>query len=244
MAGGFLHPLYEVANADAAGLRSPTTGTRGFMEEPALPGPLCDRVRFSLDFWLLALGRFAGRKFRDGPALPRLEMITDAAGPSRYRRAARRGRAKPQGIGAIIWDAQTDETIVGTMPVPWDILRWLPFAALVVITITELLVVLVALVAFPRLTSGKAIRLWVDNTGAQWALIKGYSTNRWLAWLAVAIWLLLADRGSTIWVERVHSKDNLADWPSRFVLRPFRKRKWKAVSLAHAISESVFCDHT
>ena len=70
---------------------------------------------------------------------------------------------------------------------------------------------------------------WVDNTGAQWALIKGYSTNRWLAWLAVAIWLLLADRGSTIWVERVHSKDNLADWPSRFVLRPFRKKKWKIV---------------
>ena len=46
------------------------------MEEPALPGRLSDRVRFALDFWLKALQQFAGRKFRDGPALPRLEIIT------------------------------------------------------------------------------------------------------------------------------------------------------------------------
>ncbi len=62
---------------------------------------------------------------------------------------------------------------------------------------------------------GRLVFLYVDNEAARYALIKGSSPTRDIAWLVNEIWATEATRESNMWIERVPSTSNCADHPSR-----------------------------
>jgi len=63
------------------------------------------------------------------------------------------------------------------------------------------------------------MRLWIDNESARFALISGYSTNPWAARIVSEIWVQLSVMDCAFYVERVPTKENIADGPSRGHLR-------------------------
>ena len=67
------------------------------------------------------------------------------------------------------------------------------------------------------------MRLWIDNESARFALISGYSTNPWAARIVSEIWVQLSVMDCAFFVERVPTKENIADGPSRGHLRLLRR---------------------
>ena len=59
------------------------------------------------------------------------------------------------------------------------------------------------------------MRLWLDNESARFGLISGYSSNPWAARIISEIWVQLSVLDCAFYVERVPTKENIADGPSR-----------------------------
>ena len=59
------------------------------------------------------------------------------------------------------------------------------------------------------------MRLWIDNEAARYALIGGYSSNPWAARIVSEIWVRLSVLDIACYVERVPTKENISDGPSR-----------------------------
>ena len=59
------------------------------------------------------------------------------------------------------------------------------------------------------------MRLWIDNESARYGLIGGYSSNPFAARIISEIWVQLARADIAFFVERVPSKENISDGPSR-----------------------------
>ena len=75
----------------------------------------------------------------------------------------------------------------------------------------EILAVLLWLLSFGQDLRGSFVRLWIDNVAAQWAIIKGYSGNVFMARAAAEIRLLMVALDIQVFVERVASADDPAD---------------------------------
>ena len=80
----------------------------------------------------------------------------------------------------------------------------------------------------PRIHGG-ALRVFVDNEGARFGLIAGYTSNSWGARIIAQIWLEVARFDLAFYVERVPSKLNPADSTSRdrWVLQ--RRLRWARI---------------
>ena len=94
---------------------------------------------------------------------------------------------------------------------------WLPLAHIQtqVIFQLELLAVLLFVRLFGPGIHGGTLRLFVDNEGARFGLIAGYTSNSWGARIVAQIWLKVARFDLAFWVERIPSKLNPADSTSR-----------------------------
>ena len=62
---------------------------------------------------------------------------------------------------------------------------------------------------------GAALSIYIDNTGAQGALVKGFSGSKFLTAIAAEFWDVAIRHDIAIWIGRVASDDNIADPPSR-----------------------------
>ena len=124
------------------------------------------------------------------------------------------------GVGAIIADRETGTFEAFGVMLPPTVLRKLCAAEGCerVIAEVELLAVLAAK-KFWRAHlgnwAGRRVAFYVDNEGARYGLIKGYSPNRWCASLLSACWRCDADSLAASWYERVPTRSNCADGPSR-----------------------------
>eukprot|EP00969_Alexandrium_andersonii_P140001 6193343-Alexandrium_andersonii.AAC.1 len=72
-----------------------------------------------------------------------------------------------------------------------------------------------ALWTWPHLVAHQQVLHFIDNSSAWAALIKGYSPKLDSAQLVSAYWKSAALAFADIYVERVESKSNIADGPSR-----------------------------
>ena len=79
----------------------------------------------------------------------------------------------------------------------------------------ELLAIVVGMTTFRQQLRGVALRVWTDNVGGEGALKKGSAFSTDHNYLVHAVWLLAALDGISLWFERVPSKQNIADAPSR-----------------------------
>ena len=95
--------------------------------------------------------------------------------------------------------------------------HWLPPTDLTdrVIYQLELLAVLWAILHWANRVRGGAIRLWIDNEAARYSILRGYSKNPWAARIVAEIWIQLAALDMALRVERVPTKENIGDGPSR-----------------------------
>ena len=74
---------------------------------------------------------------------------------------------------------------------------------------------LIALRSWGEQLRGSNVTWWIDNSGVQAAMIAGNSDCKATNMISSEIWLLAAELDICLWVERVRSKSNIADVPSR-----------------------------
>ena len=79
----------------------------------------------------------------------------------------------------------------------------------------ELLAVALGVSTFAEQLKGRRVRAWVDNTGGKNALRAGAAKATDHSLVVHALWLHAARFGYGLWIERVASKDNISDLPSR-----------------------------
>ena len=71
--------------------------------------------------------------------------------------------------------------------------------------------------------SGKSVIAFLDNDAAKAALVRAYSPNPWNAILVESVVSADIKLGALVWYERVPTKSNPADAPSRGLEPPFVK---------------------
>ena len=79
----------------------------------------------------------------------------------------------------------------------------------------ELLALALALSSFGPLLKDRRLFLWSDNTGAQHAADRGRAKSFDHSCLAHCLWSKIAALNADVSVQRVPTKDNIADLPSR-----------------------------
>ena len=124
------------------------------------------------------------------------------------------GRAPQRVVGAVLFDP-LDNSLLYTSWAVTDALvaTWVPKKSLM-----GQLEVLAAPFAFSTWTyrlAGRSIILWIDNDAAAASLVKGYSPKSDSSILVGEFWLLAASIRAHVYIDRVESKSNIADGPSR-----------------------------
>ena len=82
----------------------------------------------------------------------------------------------------------------------------------------ETLAAPLALATWTQELQGRDVIHFVDNDGAASSLVKGFSPKADTAHLAGEYWTLAAAHRINIYIDRIESKSNLADGPSRHEL--------------------------
>ena len=127
-------------------------------------------------------------------------------------------------IGGVLIDQRSSSPLISHFhwTVPQSMVdRWIPKQTYM--GQLELLAGPVALSTWAdSLTESKCIH-FVDNDAASASLVKGYSPKSDSCEIAGAYWLQAALTSSDIYIDRVESKSNLSDGPSRLGLYPSRQ---------------------
>ena len=120
------------------------------------------------------------------------------------------------GIGAVISDVATGTKIVCSGVEPNSLIEtWKKSVGDFIICQIELYVMVLLRWQFSRHFAHRRTIWWVDNGSARYSAIKGLSPSPTMRLLARQFYALDADFPTYSWVERVPSKSNPADGPSR-----------------------------
>ena len=79
----------------------------------------------------------------------------------------------------------------------------------------EILACPLALSTWAETLAGRRVLLFVDNDAAAACLVRGYSPKADSSALVGSFWLLASRTRAEIYIDRVESKSNIADGPSR-----------------------------
>ena len=109
----------------------------------------------------------------------------------------------------------------------------------------ELLATVLPLSTWPELVRNKHILLFVDNDSAASGLVKGYSPQLDSGAIIGQFWLSAADCKISVYVDRVESKSNPADGPSRldFSLMHEWGAHWTTPNIDLLVSPKIHPDH-
>ena len=117
-------------------------------------------------------------------------------------------------VGALLYDPRTKATLYTYTPVPESVVQeWLPSGQQV--HLVELFAGPLALDTFKSLLSDRYLIHFIDNSAALGALVKGYSPSEDNIKIVGDYWLRAASRKLFIYCDRVESKSNISDDPSR-----------------------------
>ena len=125
-------------------------------------------------------------------------------------------RVPRYGVGGVLVDQRVKASLSHfTWAVPEDVVsRWLPKKAYM--GQLELLAGPVSLTTWHSQLSNSKLFHFVDNDAASSCLVKGYSPKVDSSELVGVYWLAAASAKTNIYIDRVESKSNLSDGPSRF----------------------------
>ena len=116
-------------------------------------------------------------------------------------------------IAAVIFPRPPFKPAYTAMQLPEDLCRL--FAPRNPIEQIETAAVLLLMEVFFEELKDTDVRLFVDNIAAQGSLIRGFSRSFSQALLCGAVWTRIARARVGLWVDRVESKANVADIPTR-----------------------------
>ena len=142
--------------------------------------------------------------------LPVVDLFTDAA-------------STPARIAGVLFGADTQSPLY-TEWVPdgrfWNALLLRSDNQIVAL---ELVAVVVSIATFARLLVARTVRLWIDNSAGELQLRRGSARSDDHNRLVHSVWLSSIEWGFNFWIERVPSKLNVADEPSRRDYRAMRE---------------------
>eukprot|EP00435_Cladocopium_sp_Y103_P069042 s603_g32.t1 len=156
-------------------------------------------------------------------------------------------------LGAVLWDPADHLLFYSASKVPTEVIaNWLPKKSLM--GQLELLAAPFALTTWRRRLTGRPIIMFIDNDGAASNLVKGYSNKLDSAAIVGHFWLEASQCRALIYIDRVESKSNLSDGPSRLdfslllrecllTTRPNRLFAWGRVTAVSAKLESIMGRH-
>ena len=130
-------------------------------------------------------------------------------------------------VGAVLFDPKDKSLEFSSLAVlPGILALWLPKQNHM--SQLELLAAPFAISTWKFKCSNRSILLFVDNNGAAANLVKGYSAQVDSAAIVGHFWLLAASLKLSVYIDRVESKSNIADGPSReeFELLKSLGAKW------------------
>ena len=149
------------------------------------------------------------RKVALGKSLPPVILYTDASDVP--------GRSPRFGVGGVLIDQSSDAPKIShfCFPVPeqW-VARWIPKETYM--GQLEILAGPIALRTWADSLRETRCLHFVDNDSASASLVKGYSPRSDSCELVGIYWLQAAQIPVDIYIDRVESKSNLSDEPSRF----------------------------
>ena len=105
--------------------------------------------------------------------------------------------------------------------------KWIPRKTQIVPV--EMVAPLIALETFKDRLFGADIILLIDSEAVEAALVKGYSSKEDLCELISVFWNQVFDLQARVFIDRVATDANPADWPSRNNLSIGEAAGWKSV---------------
>ena len=143
-------------------------------------------------------------------------------------------------IGAVLFDPEDQQLFYSSSSVPVECInQWLPKASYM--GQLELLAAPFGLSTWESRLRDRPILLWIDNDSAAANLVKGYSPKSDSSSIVGTFWLLAAALRASIYIDRVESKSNLSDGPSRFDFSLIQSLggKWEPPNLSSLTSPSI-----
>jgi hypothetical protein len=178
---------------------------------PLSGGRIGKELEMSLKWWREALGAFQAQRVPWEPSTKKATLLTDA-------------RSTPPRVAAVL--------IVDGKHYYTD---WAPDEAMLQmfskrndnqIMGLEILAVVVGICTFAKLLKGRSVKAYCDNVGGERALAAGAARSADHDRMIHGVWMMAMRLGLTLWTERVPTKDNIADLPSRE---------------SYSLMEQVFC---
>eukprot|EP00435_Cladocopium_sp_Y103_P073420 s164_g43.t1 len=124
------------------------------------------------------------------------------------------GRTPQRLLGAVLYDPLDSSLSFTAWPVsPALVSRWLPKSSFM--GQLELLAAPFAFSTWQDRIRNRSILLFIDNDAAGASLVRGYSPKQDSGEIVGQFWLLAAELKTHVYIDRVESKSNIADGPSR-----------------------------
>ena len=134
----------------------------------------------------------------------------------------------PDRVGGVLFDRRCSCPCQFTAVVPDSIKsKWLKRATQIVPV--EMIATILALETFQDRVRGADILLLVDSESVEGALIKGYSSREDLCDLISVFWNLAFKLNCRVFIDRISTDANPADWPSRNKFKIGEAAQWSTV---------------
>ena len=162
-----------------------------------------------------------------GPKKADVVVFTDGFTPD-----PRSHEALPDRVGAVMFDRRSLKPVQFTAVVPDEVKKdWIPRATQIIPI--EMLAPILALSTFADRVESADVILLIDSEVVEAALIKGYSRKADVCSLVSLFWELALKLKVRIFIDRVSTDANPADWPSRDQL-------WKGEAVGWVTREVVW----
>ena len=135
----------------------------------------------------------------------------------------------PDRVGAVLFDRRLKRPMQFTSAVSKAVKRrWLERSTQIVPV--EMVAAVLALETFADRIRGSDILLLIDSEAVEGALIKGYSSREDLCQLISVFWDLAFQLRVRVFIDRISTDANPADWPSRNKLSIGEAAGWITVN--------------
>ena len=143
----------------------------------------------------------------------------------------RKDESGPSRVGGVIFDRSKRNPVQFTSEVFDHIIeKWIPRKTQIVMV--ELVAAILALTGFGSQLKDKFVLLLLDSEAVEGALVKGYSGTEDVCELVGLFWDLAAALNCQIYIDRVPTDANPADYPSRNDLVRGREAGWKTAEIS------------
>ena len=185
------------------------------------PFSLDEALRRSLLHWkkLISDGPPRAIEFRSSK-LSDAVVFTDGFTPD-----PRKNEQLPDRVGAVIFDRRMSKPVQFSEIIPKRVIKkWIPRKTQIVPV--EMMAPILALETFKERLVGADVIILIDSEAVEAALIKGYSSKEDLCDLISVFWDLVFEVKARVFIDRVATDANPADWPSRGDLSRGEKAGW------------------